>query len=703
VREKGWIYVTFQVFLVILLFLTAPCTVSCGGTEASGSDEKSSYWAFQRPVRHCPPIVSDRAWVHSPIDGFILAALEARGLKPAQAAEKRTLIRRATFDLLGLPPHPDDVRAFLADESPDAFARVVDRLLGSPHYGQRWARHWLDVARYADSNGLDENLAYANAYRYRDYVIAAFNSDKPYDRFVIEQLAGDLLAQDEANRGEDGAGQAPDVERFSKLIATGFLALGAKMLAEDDPVKMQMDIIDEQVDTIGRTFLGLTLGCARCHDHKFDPISSADYYALAGIFKSTRTMENFTVVARWQERALASRDAVERDADLKRKIAATQADIERLEADAASAAKQPERVNQLREEKKALEASLAQIPHAMAVADDKPENLRVHVRGSHLELGPEVPRAFPRVLTHQDSAPIGPDRSGRLELARWLASADHPLTARVLANRIWHWHFGAGLVRSTDNFGKLGEQPTHPELLDWLACQFVDGGWSIKSLHRLIMLSSSYQMSSAPCETAARLDPENRLWWRMNRRRLEAEAIRDAMLAASGQLDHTMGGSLLCVANREYVTSTANVNPVVYDTRRRSIYLPVIRSAVYDVFQAFDFPDPSVQSGTRQTSTVAPQALFMMNSRLVLQQCRALAAELLSDNSLDDPARVRALYEQAYSRPPDDQEVMAALEYVERYAVASGPGVDSSAEPRRKAWQSLVRAVMSANEFLYID
>ena len=949
--------------------------------EKQYSDVQRSFWSLQPPVATDVPSVEDPDWTRAPTDAFVLARLESAQLNPAPAADRRTLLRRATFDLTGLPPSPRAIREFLADETPDAFSKVLDRLLSSPHYGERWGRHWLDVARYADSNGLDENLAYGNAYHYRDYVISALNRDKPFDRFIQEQLAGDLLPCE----GDDA---------IEATVATGFLSLGAKMLAEDDPMKMQMDIIDEQIDTIGRAFMGLTLGCARCHDHKFDPISSRDYYALAGIFKSTKTMEHFTVVAQWQEKPLAAAAAIEARDKLQQQLDAQQAEIDKvatsateavlgqarshvgqyllaarelnrhtlfgnqpdigsrpdailieaedyargnvnkdhthygkgigvlvsrgelpnfaeydidlpedgryhieirvaaadarpcalsingllLKSDAAGevtgswfsdtqawsyegvcrltagkcvvrlenpqafphidklllvkspppaaelstiaewadndyepiqefveqwsvylqkssddgdapfadwlaasgpddlaalaslarqyqqrgaaisttagdpvpessadpkdeglrkvlydakgpfqvpetierhfAAESVEQLAVLRQAKQTLADSLPQFPQAMAVSSGSAEDLQVHIRGSHLTLGETVPRGFPVVLRSGVETSIDSDQSGRLELAHWMTSAEHPLTSRVIVNRVWLWHFGAGLVRSPDNFGQLGERPTHPELLDWLAQQFAADGWSIKGLHREIMLSSTYRMSTAFNEQAAAADPENRLRWRFERRRLEAEAIRDSLLVAGGQLDDQMGGSLLPTENRNYVTSTANVDPVAYQSNRRAVYLPVVRSAVYDVFQAFDFADPSMLSGQRQSTTVAPQALFMMNSQLVADQTAALADYLLAQPDVQDAERVQAIYERAFARLPSEAEVARALDFVQRYsemAATSDVGGDETKrdetkrdetkhdEARRRVWQSLCRVVLSTNEFIYLD
>jgi hypothetical protein len=651
------------------------------------------HWAFRAPITPPLPKVKAADWVRSPLDRFILAALEAKGLAPAPPADRRTLIRRATFDLTGLPPTPEEIAAFLADRSPDAFANVVDRLLASPRYGERWGRHWLDVARYADSNGLDENLAYASAFRYRDYVVAAFNRDTPYNRFIQEQLAGDLLPKTD------------DVPTdHERLIATGFLSLGGKMLAEDDPVKMEMDIIDEQVDTVGRAFMGLTIGCARCHDHKFDPISTSDYYALAGIFKSTKTMENFNVVARWHEHSLAPKEDEERLRAHEKKIEETQAAIEERKKGLKEGEAEDATLKSLRTELRRLERTRPVLPTAMGVTEGPSvTNLRIHLRGSHLTLGEEAPRRFPTILAGERQTPLGAGQSGRYELARWLAHPGHPLTSRVMVNRIWRWHFGAGIVRSVDNFGRLGDPPTHPELLDWLARRFVNSGWSVKAMHRLLMLSSTYQMSSAYNARAARVDPENRFHWRMNRRRLEAEAIRDAILAVSGALDTTMGGSLLRFKNRDYVTSTASRDETGYDHNRRSVYLPVVRSALYELFQAFDFGDPSVSNGDRATTTVAPQALFMMNSPLVLKQTRQMAAALLAEPGLDDAGRVARIYEKALGRPPTNRETERALGFVRRLQAEWAVRGADAEERRLRAWQSFCRVLIASNEFVYVE
>ncbi|MBQ16349.1 MAG: hypothetical protein CMJ65_04405 [Planctomycetaceae bacterium] len=962
------------------------------------TDKQKKYWAFQPPRRHPLPTIQATDWAKNPIDHFILARLEAAGLTPAPPATRLSWLRRITLDLSGLPPSPDEIGSFLADNSPLAAANVVERLLGSPAYGERWARHWLDVARYADSNGLDENLCYGNAYRYRDYVIAAFNDDHPYDQFVREQIAGDLLP-----RTDDPA------VNLRQIIATGFLVLGAKMLAEDDPQKMEMDIIDEQIDTIGKTFLGLTLGCARCHDHKFDPIRMADYYSLAGIFKSTKTMQNFRVVAKWNERALADSDViatqkrhqqtidaskqaiastiekakravlkvsrrragdylltatatwlksqllagkkplggtpqaakrpdlllreaesydrgnaarlttgygqgigiiasssglshVEYDVMIKKagtarlefRLAAADSRpcrilvngglvqpaalgrttgswfpdtqkwaietlgefktgkntirIERqgpfphidkflivpatgkatgplatltrlataipqrdalhaalqqqwvahLEAtrsdkksplalwhhviagvsttppttgprlgkfvgrppaelaaayaslftevddlcrkDAAAGKPKPladpehesfrqllygtkgpfkaskelesafdkstnERLAKQRKASKTLESSKPQLPLAMAVGEGKITDLKIHIRGNYLTLGSLAPRRFPTIIAGEKQSPLPKSASGRLELARWLTSPKNPLVPRVLVNRLWRWHFGHGLVRSTDNFGSLGERPTHPGLLDWLASELVHRNWSLKDLHRLIVLSSTYRMSTRFNESAAARDPENRLQWRMDRRRLSAEEIRDAVLFVGGSLDRRMGGSLMTVKNRAYVTGTGhNMKTDVYSNNRRSVYQPVVRSAVFDVFQAFDFADPSLPNGNRVTTTVAPQALFLMNSKLVANQSAALAVRFITTEP-DEASRLDTLYRHILGRRPTDVETGQASAFLSSYRRAAGDDDKNkdSGTSEQRAWQALCRVLLAATEFVYSE
>lgn len=658
------------------------------------------FWAFRPPADPPLPQVGHPGWVSTPVDRFILARLENEGIAPAPPADARTLIRRATFDLTGLPPTLEEVEAFVADRRPDAYERLIERLLASPRHGEKWGRHWLDVARYSDSNGLDENVAHGNAWRYRDYVVSAFNRDLPFDRFLREQLAGDLLGPDDA----------PD--RDARVIATGFLALGPKVLAEVDESKMEMDIVDEQIDTTGRAFLGLTLGCARCHDHKFDPFPTTDYYGLAGVFKSTRTMEHFKKVARWYENPVGSPAERAKYAEHAAKVAAAkeavatavrQADEavkDRVPANSAPTAREefypPETrtaLARLRAEVAKLEKAAPELPTAMGVAEGPVvADVRVHIRGSAQALGDLAPRHVPAVLAGPTPPSFSTASSGRLELANWMTDPRHPLTARVMVNRVWRWHFGRGLVATPDNFGALGARPSHPELLDWLAHQFVAGGWSIKNLHRLIMLSSAYRSSGAYNEAAARKDPENRLLWRFAPRRLEAEEVRDALLAVGSGFDPAMEGSLLTVKNRAYFFDHTSKDATKYESRRRSLYLPVVRNHVYDVFELFDFADPGVPNGDRATTTVAPQALFLMNGEFVERAADELAAATEGPGS--DADRVARLYARAYGRPARDAEVARALAFLDGFTRVGS---------RERGWQTLAQAVLASNEFLYVE
>lgn len=920
--------------------------------------EQKQFWSFQPVRKMAPPAVKNKSWVKSPLDQFILANLEAKGLKPAPPASRGVLIRRAYFDLIGLPPSPDEVVAFVSDKSPDAYAKLLDRLLAMPQYGERWGRRWLDVARYADSNGLDENIAFGNAWRYRDYVVAAYNADKPYNEFIKEQIAGDLMPS------------VSDAIRNERLTATGFLCLGAKVLAEPEKPKLTMDIIDEQIETTSKAVLGLTVACARCHDHKFDPIPTKDYYALAGIFKSTRTMATLNTVARVNQRPLASKEveaaAKVKQEDVKRaegevkKITETAnndltagfkrdvgkyilagwelaqqpglycvadttvkpGDPQRITIEAekfdrgnfapdfdgfgkgigiihtvdgsnfaewdiivptagtyqlelryAAQESRPVRLklngqtiledaatkvtgswqpdgqqwepqgifpfvagkNTLRLESKgaiphfdkllvvaatattargnvapprslqtiaaerglnpaALKAwapvlhplldnpafkswaalvtapaaefgvaadkiaqrvgdekdaelvpirlalkgakgplavpdkpeeyyaadikanlvkanttlkqaqdAVPQLPTAIAVEDGTIENVKVHIRGSVMNLGDEVPRHFLIIVSGDKQAPLSDKSSGRLELANWLTAPSHPLTVRVAVNRIWQGHFGEGIVRTPDNFGKMGERPSHPELLDWLAATFMENGWSMKQLHRMIMLSNAYQMSSDFDAKANEIDPDNRLFWRMNRRRLEVEPFRDSLLKVAGSLDLKVGGSLLMTKDADYVTNDQSKDGAQYTAPRRSIYLPVIRNSLFDMFQAFDFGDPSAVVAKRASTTVAPQALFMMNSPFVLAQAKSFATDLLSHPNMTDAQLIRAAYLRSFGRSPQPAETTRLTNFLARYSEQLTPTEPDATKRRLKVWQSLCQVLMASNEFVYVN
>ena len=664
------------------------------GEEAAAATASSSAreipWSF-RPVRPPPS-----GWN---IDRFIQARLDERGFVPAPPATRAELLRRVTFDLTGLPPTVDELEAFLADRPDGAFERVVDRLLASTAFGERWARHWMDVARYADSTGFGADYTLDEAWRYRDYVIDAFNRDKPYDEFVREQIAGDLLPN-----------PVP--------VATGFLLLGPKELAEYDKEKLRMDVVDEQLNTIGQAFLGLTFGCARCHDHKFDPISTADYYALAGILRSTRTIppgniggpisgwnvrlseptpENKKALADWKSQVAKARARTVQIRD--RKAAAAEAaaieramsrttDAEEIRRLQSQLAKKKSVAPPAPEEERRLEGEMVQAllrpkpDEVLAVEEEPaPADVRIHIRGDVHNLGAIAPRGLPKALAPRRPADIR--GSGRLALAEWLTDPDQPLAARVWVNRIWHHLLGEGMVRTVDNFGARGELPSHPELLDYLACRLREEKGSLKRLVREIVLSRTYQRASRGGAT----DPENRLLGRRDRRRLDAESLRDAMLSLSGELDATRGGSTMTITGRLFVPYESSSLPVD-PWRRRAVYLPIYRGTTLpDVLDVFDGAPPGLVTGRRSATIVPTQALFLLNSPFVLDRARAVATSLAGRADLDDRGRLALLYRKLFCRPPSDAEVRRALEFVG----AAG------------AWTELVQALFSSNEFLFLE
>ncbi len=648
------------------------------------SSAAHDHWAFQPIELPSVPVVAKATHrLGNPIDAFVLQKLNEQGWEPAPPADKYTLIRRATFDLIGLPPSEQEIRDFVNDQSTDSFAKLIDRLLASPHYGQRWGRHWLDLVRYADTNGADENHDLPNAWRYRDWVFRALNRDLPLDQFIIQQIAGDLLCdgQDEQTIGE-------------LITATGLLVIGPKMLAEQDKEKMRIDIVDEQIDTVSRTMLGMTIACARCHDHKFDPITSEDYYALAGIFASTRTMLNNDFVSQWMERDLPSTRIDDLRAQQQTKIDAAKQRVDEIIAEANRALmvrlavdqlpenhqqQYPEAIQQelaaARELLKQAEQALPKYDSAMAVTEASPINLRVHLRGNHLDKrGEPVPRGVPRRLAEVSPITAIPaDRSGRLELARWLTSPTQPLTARVMANRLWMWHFGQPLMGSPSNFGLQSERPLHHALLDWLARCLIDQGWSQKQMHRTIMLSNTYQMTSRT-RSHESADPENQFLWRQNRRRLEVEPLRDAIQMVGGSLNRRFDGP--------------SVEP---NSARRAVYLKINRAALLDFFSTFDYVETANHLEQRPVTTVPNQALFLLNNALIHQQAQQLT-RLLSD----DPARrIERLWFRLFGRPPSEQETELATAFVDE----SANQLPKDSDP----WAVLTRTLMAASGFSYVE
>ena len=632
------------------------------------------HWAFQAPKKSPPPAIKDTAWPRTDLDRFILAELESHHLRPVADADPRTLIRRLYFDLLGLPPTPEEVEAFVADSSPNSsletrhskFSALVDRLLASPQFGERWGRHWLDVARYAESSGKEVNLIYPHAWRYRDYVIRAFSDDKPYDRFLREQLAGDLLPA------------ANDLQRAEQTVATGFLALGPKSHNTRELRQFQLDLADEQIDAVSQAMLGLTVACARCHDHKFDPIPTRDYYALAGIFLSTETRFGTPpLIQNAQPTALLPLPATAGipDADpmrpFQRSFLQRQLEQNRKERDdlLAEARRSGDRAalvanpRLIRAESiiSVTEKQLARyddtgkpLRFAMGVKDrDEPRDARILTRGELTRPGDPVPRGFLQILNSPTapSAPAIAHGSGRRELADAIASPANPLTARVMVNRIWLHLFGRGLVPTPDNFGTTGQPPTHPALLDHLAQQFIAHGWSVKKLIREIVLSRTYQLGAAydPINYAA--DPDNTWHWRMSPRRLDAEAIRDSLLAVSGRLELTPPRGSQVAASEGPVQTLQRFNLLDPDRAVRSIYLPILRDLVPDSLAVFDFAEPSLVVGDREDTTVPAQALFLMNSPFATRTAEAFADRLLA-RSPSGPERIRLAYQLAFGRPP---------------------------------------------------
>ena len=787
-----------------------------------------NFWAFKPLANPKPPAVSRKDWAANPIDAFVLSAMEKKGLAPAPPADRYTLLRRATFDLTGLPPTDKEIADFLADRSPNAFEKVVDRLLASPRYGERWGREWLDVMRYADSTGSDEDHRYPHAWRYRDWVIAAFNKDMPYDEFVREQLAGDILAADpKSGVGYDG------------IIATGFLALGKKALAQKDLPLKRYDVVDDQIDVTAKALLGLTVTCARCHDHKFDPIATKDYYSMAAIFASTLSYEkgedgpsvetplvpaaqyesfkkqwdavldldskidkiiNFDAEAKkardkdaeaipgymlaayrvyskheglnavaadtkldsaklgrwvaylkddtrpelknWRGATDATRQhvaeeyqgefgrgAYQYDQNLSwwkqarksypeaGKVAGPRPEWKladgpffyatwitngpmHLSQDDQIATLDGEKAKSVRDliaQREQLEraAPKEEVPMACAVKEGPVMDQKVFLRGDYHNLGAPAPRTFPAIL--RLTAPAEPVQtgSGRLELANWIVSGKNPIAARVMANRIWLGHFSEGIVRTPDNFGRLGDRPSDPELLDYLAQRLVDGGWSVKKMHRLIMLSRTYQMSAEYDAAKKAADPENRLFSHFPSRRLSIEEIRDSYLAMGGDIDFTMGGTLDPGVGTDGETSANRISMNPESTNRRSIYLPLRRSNLPTLLALFDFGDATTPQGYRPATTVATQALFVMNSPMVDREAKNISAAALARDKKDS-RRMERIYLTVLNRRPDPNEIDAGLTYIQSLR-RKWRDFDEA-----KAWKSFCHALMASNDFIYV-
>ncbi len=808
--------------------------------------EGRKWWAFQPVRKPAIPTVKNAAWIKSPIDAFLLSKLEARQLTPAPPAEKRAFIRRATFDLTGLPPTPAEVNAYLNDSSPTADETLINRLLASPHYGERWARHWLDLVRYAETNGHEFDNDKLDAWRYRDYVIRAFNEDVPYRQLILEHLAGDLLPTKRISR--DGA-------HLESPLGTGYLWFGEVLNSATDSVKTRTDTVDNQLDVTAKAFLGLTVACARCHDHKFDPIPTADYYSLAGVMHSSYireavvdSPERSAEIAKASQQIAAINDKIQslaapqpkppskitlREGDQlfedfsqpnygnwfatgqafgsapRRQPAPNQPinnhagetmassfgpGTDRLTGSLTSqkfnmpklwvhirmagskgtrgikerepvrvtlvaddhksqhfvttgkggwewvsmrmtkeinrscyfeivdrsptghiavdaivisdhkdpppttapepgpesieAAIQHPQLATLQQQRAAIEAQFPESAFGMLSMDENPHNVKIHLRGSHQNLGEEVPRHFLKAVAG-DNPPAFQQGSGRLELARAIADPSNPLTARVFVNRVWKHHFGNGIVRTTDNFGKTGEPPTHPELLDYLAATFIENNWSIKQLHRTLLLSSAYRMSSEASPEAASKDPRNELLQHMPVRRIEGEAIRDNVLAVTGKLDRTLYGPSVPPHISKYQDGRGKPKSGPLDGNgRRSIYIQVRRNFLTPMFLAFDYPLPVSTIGTRGSSTVPSQALLMLNNELIAQSAREWAKNL---QKIPDPQqRIATIFETAFNRPPEPWEQKEAQAFLDK---------QQSAE---SAWADLCHVIMNSPEFIYV-
>ena len=698
--------------------------------EPSDPGSGSDHWAFRPLNQHQPPHVQASDWPLSSIDRFILAKLEAEHLRPAADADGHALVRRIYFQLIGLPPTSSQVAEFLNDERSDALERIVDQLLNSPHFGERWGRHWLDLARYADSNGLDENFLFREAWRYRNWVIAAINSDTPFDRFVLEQIAGDLLPYDSIE------------QRDRQRIAAGFLVVGPKVLLGVEPKKQRMEVADEQLDTIGRAVLGQTLGCARCHDHNFDPFPTADYYAMAGILTSTEVMEKryMNNLQRTMERLVglglegeAADDAYEEywleHPQLKKQAEQAKAALERLEkgdvdnteglakeaADASVAIEARIAVQKALVEE--LASKLADTPtippRAMIPCDvQSPADEHIRIAGEYDRLGDQVPRGFLSVLN--DSAiEIPQGQSGRIELGRWLTDTDDGagrLAARVLANRVWHHLIGRGIVRTVDNFGHAGEAPSHPELLDHLACELIHAKWSIKKLVRKIVLSRTFAMSSSHNAAGHSIDPDNRLLWRAHRRRLDPESLRDAVLAAAGELDTKPMESTVWYLQDQATGVGVGVRRRT-DFPCRSVYLPVIRNDLPELFEVFDFADAQCTTGARPKTTVPSQGLFMLNDEVIMDAAAAVARRVTASPVSSDTDKIGMMFELVLNRGPTEDERGALLGFLQQteqgLAESSGgegrAGENWEAEASSRAWSIACHALFATSRFQFLD
>lgn len=772
-------------FLLLPSFAATAVLAQAGTAGPSGefTAAQRAYWAFQSVARPAEPVTKDSGWSRNPVDAFLLSALEAKGLGPAAPADRVELLRRAFFDLLGLPPSPDEAQEFLADGSAGAYERLVDRLLASPRYGERWGRHWLDLARFAESGGFETDDTRPNAWRYRDYVIESFNRDKPYDRFVKEQIAGDELWP----------------ESFDARLATAFNRHYPEEGNQKDLLLARQETLHEITGVVGSAFLGLTVGCAQCHDHKFDPITQKDYYRLQAFFANVNHVDRFPIVpdeelreyerqlAIWEERTapiwaemsdllmplrnftpeqLLSRypdyviEAVKKPTRERSPMEAWMVSL--LESkDCGTCPLRPKPyldplfrnvVKKLEGESKArfeeLEGQLNELAHlkpaeidrGMGIADinDRPPPTHVLGTGLYTNPGQVVQPGFLSILDPSPAAVSKPARGGttgrRAALAKWLADESNPLTARVMVNRIWHHHFGRGIVATPSDFGMMGERPTHPQMLDWLASEFVDSGWSVKHMHRLVMTSSAYRQSAWPREAGEsvtgegevanktfrrgrEVDPSNRLLWRFPPSRLEGEVIRDSALAVAGLMNGRVGGPGVFPPLPEGMPMPRGgwaTTEAPEEHRRRSVYIFVRRNSPYPMLDAFDFPDTHESCARRNRTTTAPQALALLNGEEPAEWARAFAQRVLTEAGSDEGRQVETAYRLAYSRDPDPAERDTAHSFLDRHAGVfedGEEGAEPAALPERfppavssehaAALVDFCLMLLNSNEFVY--
>ncbi|MFM8479249.1 MAG: DUF1549 and DUF1553 domain-containing protein [Planctomycetaceae bacterium] len=694
-----------------------------------------NHWAYRPLAVPAVPVVRNTAWPATEVDSFVLAELERVGLSVGEDAAPEELLRRVCLLLTGLPATSEQRARFLANPVPQELERLVDDLLGSPAFGERWGRHWLDLARYADSNGLDENFLFREAWRYRNWVIDALNADLPYDRFLLEQLAGDLLPHESVE------------QRDRQRIAAGFLVVGPKVLLGVNPERQRMDVADEQLDTIGRAVLGQTIGCARCHDHKFDAIPTRDYYALAGIFTSTQVMEQRFMLneQRVMERLQGLGEAGDGPDDayesywrgrgnLEQRLRAAEGSLAVLKTGDATAIAtrltsnsesfaEPARntASDLAQRTAAQEAFVTDLrqqfdkppkipPRAMIPSEGtQMRDEAIRLAGRFDDPTDVVPRGFLRVLCEGPAPPLPGNRSGREEFARWLTAPESraaALSARVLVNRVWHHLLGCGLVRTVDNFGRTGEPPSHPELLDFMAAELQRGGWSIKSLIRRVVLSRVFRLSSRTSLEHRERDPENRLWGRFSRRRLDPETLRDGMLWSAGILESGRQNSTVDYLGDQATAVGSNPVRRRTDYRCRSVYLPVIRNDLPELFEAFDFANPHTATGARPVTTVPVQALYLLNDPQVMETSLAMARRVLEESSDSTTAgRVRKLYELLAACRPTAAELSAAVEYIHLVESELRPAgvAQTGTEFELEAWSRLCQAVFASSRFQYLQ